>query len=103
MIVTTGDSPLGCRSKALRVVRRSTNMREDRAGRRLSWDRVLAGALIAASAAVVAWGVSIELQASPLQSRLFAKLARGFNYTVESGPNPYARFPESGPYDERLG
>jgi membrane peptidoglycan carboxypeptidase len=78
-------------------------MREVRAGHRLSWDRVLAGALIATSVGVVGWGVSIELQASPLQSRLFAKLARGFSYTVESGPNPYARFPEAGPYDERLG
>jgi membrane peptidoglycan carboxypeptidase len=78
-------------------------MREDRAERRLSWDRVLAGALIAASAGVVGWGVSIELQASPLQSHFFSKLARGFSYTVELGPNPDARFPESGPYDERLG
>src|SRR5512144_1314667 len=78
-------------------------MRADRAGHRLSWDRLLAGALIAASAGIVAWGVSIELQASPLQSRLFTKLARGFSYTVESGPNPDARFPEAGPYDERLG
>src|SRR5512132_4678010 len=78
-------------------------MREHRAGPRLSWDRVLAGALIAVIAGVVAWGVRIELQASPLQSRLFAKLARGFNYTIEPGPNLQARFPESGPYDERLG
>src|SRR5512143_3519950 len=78
-------------------------MREDRAGHRLSWDRLLAGALIAVSAGTIAWGVSIELQASPLQSRLFTKLARGFSYTLESGPNPQPRFPEAGPYDERLG
>ncbi len=52
---------------------------------------------------VVAWGVSIELQASPLQSRFFSKLARDFNYTIMPGPNPDARFPEAGPYDVRLG
>jgi len=78
-------------------------MRQDRARRRFSWDRILAGAVIATGVGVLAWGASIELEASPLQSRLFAKLASDFAYQVEPGPNPDARFPGSGPYDERLG
>ncbi|MBK8175859.1 MAG: transglycosylase domain-containing protein [Rhodospirillales bacterium] len=69
----------------------------------MSWDRVLAGMLLAGVAGVAIWGVSIELEASPIQSRLFSKLASNFSYTVEPGPNADARFPEFGPYDERLG
>lgn len=64
---------------------------------------MLAGVLLAGIAGALAWGVSIELQASPLQSRLFTKLASGFHYSVEPGSNPDARFPDAGPYDERLG
>ena len=59
--------------------------------------------MLAGIAGALAWGVSIELQASPLQSRLFTKLASGFHYSVEPGSNPDARFPDAGPYDERLG
>jgi membrane peptidoglycan carboxypeptidase len=78
-------------------------MRQGSARRRLSWERVLVGVVVAGTVAVIAWGLSIELQASPLQSRLFSKLASGFGYSVEPGPNPEARFPYAGPYDERLG
>lgn len=52
---------------------------------------------------VVVWGLSIELQASPLQSRFFSKITAGFSYSVHSGQNADARFPEPGPYDVRLG
>lgn len=78
-------------------------MRQDRARRRTTWDRILAGAAIATGVGALAWGASLEIEASPLQSRLFTKLASGFTYQMEPGPNPALRFPESGPYDERLG
>lgn len=45
----------------------------------------------------------IEIDASPLQWRLFTRLSDGFGYDIEEGPDPSARFPESGPYDQRLG
>ena len=78
-------------------------MRTSGSRSRLSWDRVLAILIAMAVGGVVAWGVVIELEASPLQSRLFSKLASGFSYTVEPGPNADAHFPQGGPYDERLG
>lgn len=78
-------------------------MRSGRSRRRLSWDRVVVVVLAAGVAGVVAWGLSIELEASPLQSRLFSKIASGFGYVVEPGPNSEARFPAAGPYDERVG
>ncbi|MEA3278766.1 MAG: transglycosylase domain-containing protein [Pseudomonadota bacterium] len=59
--------------------------------------------LLAAGLCVLAWGLSIELESSPLQSRLFTRLAAGFGVSVEPGATPNARFPDSGPYDKRLG
>jgi len=44
-----------------------------------------------------------EMQTSSLQSKPFAWLAKGLQYSVESGPSPSIRFPEGGPYDQRLG
>ena len=44
-----------------------------------------------------------ETRTSWLQSRWFSRLARGATYQVLVGPNPDARFPGHGPYDERLG
>jgi len=58
---------------------------------------------MAGVASVVLWGLSIELEASPLQSRFFSKISSGFSYDVEPGPSADIRFPEAGPYDERLG
>jgi membrane peptidoglycan carboxypeptidase len=49
------------------------------------------------------WGLRIELESSPLQRLLFSRLANESAVTVESGANLRARFPKSGPYDERLG
>ena len=69
-------------------------MRQARAGHWLSWDRVLAGVMLAGIAGLAGWGLSIELQASPIQSRLFSKMASGFHYSVEPGPNRDARFPK---------
>ena len=56
----------------------------------------------AAAAAVISLGV-IELRASPLQALVFSRLADDFTFWVENGPVPDARYPEQGPYNERLG
>ena len=45
----------------------------------------------------------IEVDASALQWRLFTSLTDGFGYELAEGPDPWARFPEPGPYDQRLG
>ncbi|MGB5833748.1 MAG: transglycosylase domain-containing protein, partial [Thiohalocapsa sp.] len=45
----------------------------------------------------------IEIDASALQWRLFTRLTDGFGYQLAEGPDPWARFPEPGPYDQRLG
>jgi membrane peptidoglycan carboxypeptidase len=49
------------------------------------------------------WGIRVELKSSPMQWRLFTSLAERFSVSVESGANLDARFPDAGPYDERLG
>ena len=97
------DCPSGSLKHVDAVGRRQTRMRTSGSRSRLSWDRVLAIMIAMAVGGVVAWGLVIELEASPLQSRLFSKLASGFSYTVEPGPNADAHFPKGGPYDERLG
>ncbi|MFO1155041.1 MAG: transglycosylase domain-containing protein [Rhodospirillales bacterium] len=79
-------------------------MSERNSGRRgWSWHRAFVGAVWIAVAAVLFWGISIEIEASPLQSRLFTKMAASFSYHVEAGSNPDVKYPETGPYDERLG
>jgi membrane peptidoglycan carboxypeptidase len=99
-----GVTPLDCeRSTVNRIIRRSTKMRDGKAKRYLSWDRVLASSVFIGVIGVAGWGLSIELEASPLQSRFFSKLTNGFGYALEPGPNADARFPDGGPYDERLG
>jgi len=78
-------------------------MRAGKAAKRPYWDRIVVGVVTVGVLAVVGWGLSVELQASPVQSRLFSKIASGFNYAVEPGSDPGVRFPKAGPYDERLG
>src|SRR5690349_7761718 len=44
-----------------------------------------------------------EFQASRLQARYFSGLARDMKFGVEAGPTTSVRFPQPGPYDQRLG
>jgi membrane peptidoglycan carboxypeptidase len=53
--------------------------------------------------AVISFGAYTEFQASPLQARYFAGLARDMKFTVQPGPSTSIRFPQNGPYDQRLG
>ena len=47
--------------------------------------------------------LALELAFSPIQALLFTRLTDGFGVSVEPGPHPTAYYPDSGPYDERLG
>ena len=47
--------------------------------------------------------VAQEMRSSDYQARFFAGLASKASYTVAAGPSPAIRFPQSAPYDERLG
>jgi membrane peptidoglycan carboxypeptidase len=49
-------------------------------------------------------GVAVyESRTSALEARFFADLTRKLHYRVEQGPSNAIRFPQSSPYDERLG
>jgi membrane peptidoglycan carboxypeptidase len=65
--------------------------------------RILALCLGVVSLLAIARFGHIEIDASPMQLRLFTHLTDGFGYEVAEGPDPSARFPEPGPYDQRLG
>ena len=53
--------------------------------------------------AALAWGLSAELRASLVQAGVLSRFASNLTFRVEEGANPLARFPRSGPYNERLG
>lgn len=63
--------------------------------------------VVAAVVAIAVFGaalfVSTELQSSDFQARYFSELAGKLNFRVEPGPSPSIRFPQRGPYDQRLG
>ncbi len=68
-----------------------------------SWDRFVAAALFAVAGGLFVWAIGIEFERSPLQSRLFSRLAAGMTYTVVPGESLTTRFPDAGPYNQRLG
>ena len=52
---------------------------------------------------VISFTAYSEFQASRLQARYFAGLARDMKFTVQPGASTSIRFPQNGPYDQRLG
>lgn len=52
---------------------------------------------------LVAGLVTNELRTSQWQARYLSELGRELTFKLESGPSPSIRFPDTGPYDERLG
>lgn len=67
-------------------------------GRRAVWAAVL-GATLAGGT----YAAREEMRTSRLQARLLAAYASGLSYGLREGPNPAARYPTQGPYNERLG
>ena len=55
------------------------------------------------AAFAVTFVVVREVQSSRIQAAHFSDLARELTYRVEQGPSAAIRFPEAGPFDERLG
>lgn len=66
--------------------------------RRAIWGVTLAAAL--GGGALLAHQ---EMRTSRLQARLLAGYAKDMTYTLREGPNPAARHPTQGPYNERMG
>jgi membrane peptidoglycan carboxypeptidase len=62
-------------------------------------NRILAGVTALVVCSLIYW----EMQSSTLQSGPFAWSAGTLRYSVEEGPSPSIRFPQPGPFDERLG
>lgn len=61
----------------------------------------VAGTILAVTVAFLL--VVYETQSSTLQARYFSSVAADVKFWVEDGPNPAIRFPQKGPYDQRLG
>ncbi|QYG09496.1 transglycosylase domain-containing protein [Janthinobacterium sp. PAMC25594] len=61
--------------------------------------------ILLALIAGVAWFVMREVRTSALQAEFFTRLDRQLTFKVEPGPAPAGaiRYPQHGPYDERLG
>lgn len=63
------------------------------------WVLLVLAALLAVAAALVVQ----EARDSRWQARYLAELGRKLTYTVQDGPSESARFPDTSPYDDRLG
>ncbi|WP_431129035.1 transglycosylase domain-containing protein [Variovorax paradoxus] len=61
------------------------------------------GGGLAVLGALAAYAVINELKTSRWQSALWRDFAKGAGYTVEAGASDAVRFPQTGPYDERMG
>jgi len=61
--------------------------------------------LLLALIGALVWFVLREVRTSALQAEFFNRLSRQLTYKVEAGPAPAGtvRYPQHGPYDERLG
>ncbi|MEZ5841782.1 MAG: transglycosylase domain-containing protein [Hyphomicrobiales bacterium] len=68
-----------------------------------TWNQALAACAVIAAAGLTAWAMRIEMEASPVQSRLFSRLAEDLTFNVDPGASEELRVPTDGPYDNRLG
>src|SRR3954468_13581589 len=65
--------------------------------------KVFYAVLIVLGILVLTYAAYAEFQASRLQARYFSSLARDMKFVVEPGTSASIRFPQAGPYDQRLG
>jgi membrane peptidoglycan carboxypeptidase len=70
---------------------------------RRNWGKWLLLIILFGLLAVAALLVNNELRSSQWQARYLSELGRELTFRLEPGPSPSIRFPQSGPYDERLG
>ncbi|SMH59296.1 transglycosylase domain-containing protein [Azospirillum agricola] len=73
------------------------------AGARTWVRRTALAAALLATAAGVGIAAREEMRSSRLQARLLAPFAQSMDVAVKEGPNPAARYPTQGPYNERFG
>ena len=74
--------------------------------RRLSPLRLIAilrWAMLLGIVAAAVWAVLLEMRTSHLEARVFTRLDRGMGFALAPGASESIRFPQAGPYDERLG
>ncbi|MFZ3081228.1 transglycosylase domain-containing protein [Rhodoferax ferrireducens] len=67
------------------------------------WFKVTVASSLLLGLVVAGLLVAHELRTSDYQARFFAGLAGKASYTLSAGPSPSIRFPQSAPYDDRLG
>lgn len=67
--------------------------------RRLKWALLIGVPLLLAAVPVAMW----EARTSTVQARFFSSRGQGLDWAVRSGISSRIRFPEGGPWDERLG
>lgn len=65
--------------------------------------RLLGGTAILLVALTLGGLAVVEFKTFYFEARYLARFARKLSFSVKPGPNPSLRFPEQGPYDERLG
>lgn len=70
-----------------------------RPGRKI---RILIYTVILFSGVIMLLAV-LEMRTSRIQAFYFSRIAQKLSCKIEQGPSPAIRFPEHGPYDERLG
>jgi membrane peptidoglycan carboxypeptidase len=68
-----------------------------------TWAKLLSLSLILVVAYAVIGIIGSEFQSSRFQASYLAEVAHELKFRVGPGPSPSIRFPQSGPYDERLG
>ncbi|MBI4203929.1 MAG: penicillin-binding protein [Betaproteobacteria bacterium] len=75
--------------------------------RPVPWWRHTSTLVVAATVLGTMLGIALivieEAQSSTFQARYFAGLAGELKFWLEPGPSPSIRFPQRGPYDQRLG
>lgn len=71
--------------------------------RRLRWDRLLVFAVTGTAAALLVWGLAVEVKTSAVQARLLTRAVDAMDFAVEPGTSAETRYPHAGPYDRRLG
>ena len=64
---------------------------------------LVVAALVVFTVSGTAYLVVTEAESSTFQARYFAGIAARVKFWLEPGPSPSIRFPQRGPYDQRLG
>lgn len=73
------------------------------AGARVWMRRTVLGVALLATAAGVGFAAREEMRTSRLQAKLLTPYAQAMDFNLREGPNPAARYPTQGPYNERFG